>query len=287
VLFASGDRVLYLAALMARRYRLPWLAVEHGRIPMGWERYVKQRALGAATAVVCVSRYTRQQMLNMGVRPRRDQVIPNGADPDRFTVLPDHRVQEVLGALNLRGARLLITVGSVTERKGQDVVIRALPQVLKKIPNAHYVSVGVPRKSAEFMRLAEELGVQQHVHFLGTVDDATLVALINGADLFVMTSRHTATDFEGFGIAVVEAALCGKPAVVSAQSGLAEAILEGQTGIGVPEEDEVATADAIVHLLGDESRRRQMGEVARERALAEQTWAFRAREYHGLLRGLV
>ena len=80
---------------------------------------------------------------------------------------------------------------------------------------------------------------------MGRVEEGDMVNWLNRCDLFVMTSRTLPDgDCEGFGIAVVEAALCGKPAVVSSQCGLIEAIEDGVTGIGVPEGDVVATANA-------------------------------------------
>ena len=70
------------------------------------------------------------------------------------------------------------------------------------------------------------------MHFLGRLESESLVKYVNACDLFMMTSRHTSTgDFEGYGIAVVEAAFCGKPAVVSRNSGLAEAIVDGGPGL--------------------------------------------------------
>ena len=78
--------------------------------------------------------------------------------------------------------------------------------------------------------------------------------------------------WEGFGVAVVEAALCGKPAVVSKNSGLVEAIIDGVTGIGVPEDDPRATATAILSLLTNQTLCREMGATARLQALAGRTW---------------
>jgi glycosyltransferase involved in cell wall biosynthesis len=86
---------------------------------------------------------------------------------------------------------------------------------------------------------------------------------------------------------VVEAALCGLPAVVSADCGLTEAIVEAETGLAVPQGDASATAKAIASLLGDDSRRQEMGRKARRHAETEQTWARRIRLYDDLLRELV
>lgn len=287
IILASGDRAIYLSAGLALRHRLPWVAVEHGRVPGGGELGLKRWAFGRADAAVCVSNYTRQRMLGMNIKPRAGQVIPNGADANKFQVLPRGEVQNFRDGLKLNASHILLTVGNVTDRKGQDVVISALPYILKEVPAAHYLAVGLPTKQEEFMRLARQLGVAGHVHFLGKVDDYALVRLLNGCDVFVMTSRHTSDQFEGYGIAVVEAALCGKPAVVSANSGLAEAIIDGKTGFCVPEGDAMATAEAVTPLLTNEALRQQVGEAARKRALEEQRWEDRAKAYDTLLRSLL
>ena len=137
---------------------------------------------------------------------------------------------------------------------------------------------GLPTKRSEYESLAGNLGVAGHVHFLGSVVTGDLVRLYNACDLFVMTSRTTSTgDCEGYGIAVVEAALCGKPAVVSQGSGLSEAIVDGDTGVAVAQNDPNATADAIITLLSDDKGRCAMGQAAQRRAITEQTWDHRMR----------
>ena len=126
-------------------------------------------------------------------------------------------------------------MGHVSERKGQEIVIRALPHVLAKLPDAHYAMIGLPTLRPKLTQLAKTLGVENRIHFLGKLGGDDLVRWLNCCDIFTMTSRMTQDgDCEGFGIAVVEAALCGRPAVVSAQSGLIEAIKDGVTGFAVP-----------------------------------------------------
>lgn len=291
VLLASGKRAVWLAACVAGLYRLPWLAVGHGTefgSTVAWDRTLTRWAFESAAAVVCVSQYTYGKMCAMGVHPRGSRVIPNGADASQFRLLPPAEAVLPRKQLGLEQVPLLLTVGRVSERKGQDVVIRALPYILEKIPDVHYLAAGLPEQGAPFQALAEALGVGAHVHFLGRVDPEVVVRLQNCCDVFVMTSKHTAEGaFEGYGIAAVEAALCGKPAVVSANSGLSEAVVEGETGWVVPENDERATAAAVLALLTDEALRRRMGAAARARALKLQTWDHRAGQYDVLLRSLV
>lgn len=287
IMLASGDRDVLLCALLARRYRLPWVAVEHGRIPPQWERPLKIWAFQQASSVVSVSRYSWQQLLRLGVNPRGSRVITNGADADRFKTLTSLAIIDLRAKVGVKHGRILLTVGNVSDRKGQDVVIRALPRIIEQIPDTHYLMAGLPTREKQFSELANRLGVASQVHFLGQVDDAILLGLFNCCDVFVMTSRHTIDEFEGFGIAVVEAALCGKPAVVSGNSGLAEAIDDGVTGLAVEEDDEQATADAIISLLKDDVLRSRMGAAARQRALTQQTWAHCAKEYDALFRHLL
>ncbi len=287
-LLASGSRSVLLAAARWGGPELPWIAVGHGTefgVRGGWEARAVRWAFERATSVVCVSEFTRRQMEGAGIEPRETSVITNGADPEAFRRLPPEESAGTRKALGLEGARILVTVGNVTERKGQDIVVRALPAILERAPQTHYVVVGLPSRADALRDLARRLGVAERVHILGRVEPDRLVRLLNAADLFVMTSRQTpAGDAEGYGIAAVEAALCGLPSVVAGGSGLAEAVLDGETGLVVPPEDDAATARAVLSLLGDESRRRRLGESALSRAESEQTWERCAIRFDGTLR---
>ena len=291
VLLASGSRAVWLAAILARRHRIPRVAIGHGTefgIRSSVARRMTRWAFSDASAVVCVSEFTRQQMLAAGIRPRSSHVIENGADPSQFTLLPDGEIENFRRTLGFGDAQILLTVGRVSQRKGQSAVIRALPYVLEQVPQTHYVVVGLPTEERQCRELAQNLGVSAHVHFMGCVKAEVLLKFMNACEAFVMTSRYTAGgDFEGYGIAVVEAALCGKPAVVSAGSGLAEAIVDGVTGYAVDPHDPQAVARALVRLLRDDDLRRVMGEAARARATREQTWEQRAQAYDSVLRGVM
>lgn len=290
VVLASGERPVWLTALLARLYPIRWATIGHG-LEFGntraWCRLVSRWAFSSADGVICVSNYTRGRMLEMGVTPRSQVVIPNGADESFFQPLTQEQVSAFRRQLGLEQNPLLLTVGHVTERKGQDVVIRALPRVLQSAPEAHYLMAGLPALQEPLTELARSLGVEDRIHFLGRVDADTLAAAYNACDVYIMTSRHSKSgDFEGYGIAVVEAAFCGKPSIVSAGSGLEEAISAGKTGLVVPEDDPRATADAIIELFENPDLRQQFGRQARERALGEQTWASRKVQYDRVLKAI-
>jgi phosphatidylinositol alpha-1,6-mannosyltransferase len=291
VLVGTGLSAVGLVATLSALRRLPAMAVAHGsefgvgsKYRLGYKRLI----YGHLTTVVAVSEFTRRVMRRAGICSRRLEVIPNAADHQRFRVLPESDGQAFRQRTGFAGGRLLLTVGQVSERKGQEVVIRALPEILNRFPDTHYLMIGLPTLQSELTRLARQLNVHHRIHFMGVVGDADLVRWLNCADLFVMTSRTTHTgDCEGFGIAVVEAALCGLPAVVSAQCGLVEAIEPNLTGLAVPENDELATAEAIVSLLADPPLRMAMGQAAQTRARCSRTWETCGAKYDALLRSLV
>jgi phosphatidyl-myo-inositol dimannoside synthase len=287
VVVASGEHLIYVGAIFLQRAGVPWIAIEHGWTPRAWERHAKQSSFAACTAVVCVSEYSRAQLLRGGVCPRAAVVIHNGADPEKFAAKQTDCPAP--GNLGLpTSAELLVTVGSVTDRKGQDLVIRALPQILYHRPRVHYVMIGSASARGEaFMELARRLGVAENVSMTGVLSDAATADIIGRAKLFVMTSRHVPEGFEGFGIAVIEAAFAGLPAVVTGDSGLREAVADGVTGRVVPPGDPTAIASAVVEFLGNDSGRRQMGQSARARALKEFTWEATAHKYSELLSRLL
>lgn len=290
-IIASGSRSVWMTAVLADRYRLPWVAIGHGselsfRTPA--RKLITRWAFQKANGVICVSEFTRDQMHKSGIHVDKTCVIPNGADPDLFQILPAKEVESFRARLGFTDAKLILTVGNVTERKGQDVVIRALPQVIKEIPNAHYMIVGLPTKKKELENLAAELGVSKQVHFYERVNNDDLIRFFNSCDVFVMTSRMTSEgDFEGYGIAVVESALCGKPSVVSGNSGLSEAVIDGETSFVVPENDPTATSKAIVQILKNDEFRQRMGEKARHYAVTQQTWTKRIAHYDEFLREIL
>ena len=289
LLLASGQRATWMAALIARLTGRRLVAVGHGTEFGARGRFARAAnrfGYNHAALVITVSEYTRRALEEAGLTPAELRVIPNGADASLYQPLPPGEIEELRGqdAVVAPEHRLLLTVGRVDRRKGQDLVIRAMPQIVRELPDVHYLVVGLPDRAAELQQLARELGVEKNVFFLGRQPTSALVGYYNACDLFVLTSRHTDDgDFEGYGIAVVEAALCGKPALVAGDSGLAEAVLDGLTGLVVPPEDPEAIAAHVLRLLRDDALRRKLGKNALDRARAEMSWRRRGGEYHDLL----
>jgi phosphatidylinositol alpha-1,6-mannosyltransferase len=291
LLIASGERSIWLSGLVLPFLRVPWVIIGHGSefgamntLAARLTRMTAKRA----KAIICVSQFTQRIMMNMGIKKPQSVIIHNGADQDTFHVLPKEDIIAFRRKENSPDKFIILTVGNVSDRKGQEVVVRALPDILRKRPNVEYWIVGLPQKKAELSALARELGVESALRFWGRVETEQLVNLYNACDLFVMTSRQLSDgDFEGYGIAVIEAALCGKPAVVSNNSGLAEAVIDGVTGLVVPQDDPKATAEAILSLANAKGKLENLAVNARHNAVSHQTWDIISQRYLYLLNDII
>jgi phosphatidyl-myo-inositol dimannoside synthase len=286
VILATGRASVRVAAWLP--HRRPVVAVAHGPevAPVGAAgRRLARAAFGRADVVVCVSESVRSKFDALGAAAPAATVITNGADEEMFSPAPADRARAFRARAGVGdGAPLLLTVGTVKERKGQDVVVRALPKLLERW-DVHYAVVGPELEPGRLAALARDLGVAERVHVVGSASRPELVDAYRACDVFVLTSRSMASgDYEGFGIVVVEAALCERAAVVTEGAGLVEAVEPGVTALVVSEDDLVGVANAVDSLLADPERRRAMGAAARHRALASQTWTDVALRYDALLR---
>jgi glycosyltransferase involved in cell wall biosynthesis len=274
LILAVGRQAAWLGDGCSRLARIPLAVFGAGTeflVKARLDQALTRRAFDNANLVIAISMYARNLAESNGFKTSHFQVIPLGADESLFAPAPPS--VDLRKRLDFGKARILLTVGQVSERKAQDVVIRALPRILEECPGVVYLVAGLPTLQVELRRLAESLGVAQNVRFAGKVPQAELPAFYNLADIFVLVSRTTSKgDAEGFGIVAVEAALCGKPSVVSDKSGLVEAVQPGETALVVPQNDPGSTAAAILHLLKDDTLRREMGQAARQNALEYGTW---------------
>lgn len=254
VVHVHDAHALALALLtgLARR-RVPVIASRRvawpPRHPALWRR---------AAVVVAISEAVRATLLDSGFDPARVAVVRSAVDLDelRTTVAAD-----LTGALGLApSARLAVTVGHLSPEKDHDTLLRAARAAHRREPDLHWVIAGTGPLAKRLARLARDLHLHDHVHFLGFVDDYR--AVIAAADVFVLSSVS-----EGLGTAAVEALGLGRPVVVTAAGGLAE-VPGPDAGIVVPVRDPEALGRAVCGVLADRDRRAAMGRAARTRAAA-------------------
>ena len=284
LILATGMRAAWLGWIISFVFRVPLVAVGHAsefQTHSFFRKKMTHSAFNWASLVIVVSQFTGNILHQYGVRPSCMRVITNGGDANRFKPrLEPELLRSKFHSLN----PVLLTVGNLAERKAQDVVIQALPLVLQRFPHLLYIMVGKPTRKAELTKLAESLGVSRHVVFAGMVPTEELPLYYNFCDVFVLVSRKTSKgDVEGYGIAVIEAALCGKTAIATRGCGLAEAVVDGETGLLVEMNNPYQTAEAILTLLNNDALRTNMSKKALLRAQKGETWDTKGEEYHALL----
>ncbi|MBF0432341.1 MAG: glycosyltransferase family 4 protein [Fibrobacteria bacterium] len=218
--------------------------------------------------LVAVSRFSRE-FIRKTLPGSNIQVINNAAvhiplsDPDHAESLRSE----------YKGKNVLLTVGTIYYRKGQHIVIKSLPRILRFFPDTVYLIIGNGRKEQEFRELAVSLNVEHAVKFIGQISKADIAAYLALCDIYLLTSQVLADgDFEGFGISIIEAALWGKPAIGTRNNGIEDAIEDGKTGLLTNLDSPDETAEAVIKLLGDPSLRTSMGEAAKTRAEQEYNW---------------
>jgi phosphatidylinositol alpha-1,6-mannosyltransferase len=214
-----------------------------------------RRSVELMSLTSVASRFTRGMFLNWSnVDPHLVKILPNVVG-DRFT--PGPVPEELKSRLRIVNEKVLLTVGrlaSTEAYKGQDRVIRALPEVISEVPDVMYLIVGEGDDKPRLQSLVEALSVEAHVQFLGRVDDEELVSLYRLAHLFVMPSEG-----EGFGIVYLEAMACGCPALGLAAGGSIDAL--GSSPIGHVCSNESMPQD-IAHRLKYPSSNIKYGESA-------------------------
>jgi phosphatidyl-myo-inositol dimannoside synthase len=250
-----------------------------------WEPLSKmrRRALRHATLVLAPSRATADYVISLqGVAPEKVRVLPWGLDPDFETQLSKNS-QSRLPAAFPQG-RVILTVGRwlATERyKGMDTLILAMPRLLLRWPDLQLVMVGAGDDRDWLVNLAQDSGVQSHVHFLSGLTYPEISACYAAAEVFALPSRG-----EGFGFVYLEAMARGKPVIGGAHGGAPEVIRDGVTGYVVQHGDAVQLATSIDALLANPELAQQMGARGRERVEKEFRFTVFAKAFKKILREL-
>ena len=252
----------YVAALCKAKLGIPLLITSHGgdvregnvriRKPGVRQRHVL--ALEAADALISIGRFTEDGFRRLYPQAPRVVTIPNGIDLGPFrsrAARPDSLDPAI------RQGRYALFIGRLHRRKGVDVLLGALARTPAD-GAVQLVVAGSGDERAALERLASELGIVERVRFVGRVEGATKLFLLQNALFTVMPSR----EWEAFPLVVLESYAAGKPIVGTAIVGIADLIEEGKTGMLVPEEDPAALARAMRELFENPDRAQAMGESA-------------------------
>ena len=218
------------------------------------------------------------------LRARMQPLVP-GVDEGVFTPAADGAaVRERHG---LGGRPVVVCVSRLVARKGQDVLVEALPAVRERVPGAALLLVGSGPGRASLQRRVDRLGLAGHVVLAGRAPEEELPAHYAAGDVFAMPARDRwgGLETEGLGICYLEAAAVGLPVVAGRSGGAPDAVRDGETGRVVDGRDVAALADVLVELLTDRAAARAMGERGRAWVVERWSWRQQAERLQALLAG--
>jgi phosphatidylinositol alpha-1,6-mannosyltransferase len=298
----------WIAWLAKRRTGLPYVLYMHGE-ELNYTASSREltlmarRVVSGARLIVANSRNTRSILQEAWrVPPERIRLLHPGVDTSYFVPAErdDHAADDdrrqrqssrdglftsARQALGWADRPVVLTVGRLQRRKGQDTMIQALPAIRRAVPDVLHAIAGDGEERARLEALVDELDLRAHVQFLGECDDARLLECYQQCDLFVLANRRVGQDIEGFGMVLLEAQACGKPVLAGASGGTAETMSIPETGLVIDCTSPEPLAMAVIELLQDPVRRRRMGAAARRWVVEHFEWdslALQAAEIFGI-----
>jgi phosphatidylinositol alpha-1,6-mannosyltransferase len=262
-----------LRAVGARRI----VATTHGH-EVGWAaipgaRSLLRRIAADVDVLTYLGNYTRRRLAAaIGADASKLQRLTPAVDTHLFSPDVDGRVRrEQLGWVD---RPVVVCVSRLMPRKGQDALVRALPEIRRRAGDVGLLLVGGGPSRSRIETLAKECGVAGDVHITGSLPFGELPSYYRAGDVFAMPCRERlrGLDVEGLGMVFLEAAACGLPVVAGRSGGSGDAIIDGETGLLVDGRDVGEVAAAISDLLIDTGRASAMGARGREWVTDQWTW---------------
>ena len=246
--------------------------------------------LAESSMLFGVSRYTADQAVRLSGGRAHAEVLRPALDLERYPLTQPADVTAARAALGLGDERLVVCVGRLVPRKGQDMLIASLAALDGRFADVRLALVGGGRLADELRERAAAAGLADRVVLPGEVSAAQLRLWLQAADVFAGPSRTRfgGLEVEGFGIVFAEAALTGLPVIAGRSGGSPEAVVEGETGFVVDAHSPEELTGALARLLTMSSaERRDMGARGRELAVSRHAPEVAAARYHELLRRAV
>jgi len=245
VVILSGQFSVWLVPVLKFfKPSVKFISIAHGsEIIMGnkLKKMLTARGFESSNKVVCVSKFTLKILIE-NTKVTHGIVINNGIFTNGLDIENHSKIQ----SQELQ----LLTIGNLTLRKGQINVIKALPELLKFYPKLTYHMIGIPTAKQEIINEAKSLGLLSHIKIHGVLNNEEKNNVLANSDIFLMLSNFLPNgDFEGFGIAIIEANSFGLPAIGSKNSGISDAINHGYSGLCIHSSNDFELIEAIKTII--------------------------------------
>jgi phosphatidylinositol alpha-1,6-mannosyltransferase len=266
--FSSPFPVAFLGPRLREETGIPYAVTLHGSELVLWGSLpasgaLMRRSLRQASVLLPVSSFTsRAAHRLLSKRTPPCVVVTPGVDCDRFTPAPQ-----------VEDGPVVVSVSRLVARKGPATLIRAMPSVLERVPEARAVIVGDGPDRPRLERLAGELGIGRCIVFAGPQPWHDVPRFYREADVFALPTRERfgGLETEGFPLVYLEAAASGLPAVAGDAGGVRDAVLDGVTGYVVDGRSAGEVGATLVKLLEDPAHARHLGEQGRQGNIKQNT----------------
>lgn len=246
LILVSGKFPLWVGGILSIMSSVPIVGIIHGTEVQLNNYFAKRLTSWSLTRfrhVIGVSKFTLKLVSHLKLK--QSSVIPNGFDLSESLKL-NTSMEKLSSSSSEKKSLELITVGNLTQRKGQHNVIKALPMLKENYPDVMYHCVGIPTDIEKLKAIAKSLQVEPHVQFHGRVSEDRKFKLLRQANIFMMLSEQTSTgDVEGFGIAILEANALNLPAIGSKGCGIEDAVQDYYSGVLVDPHKPTEIVNAI------------------------------------------
>lgn len=286
--FGAAAPLGLLSASMKRAGVLRTVALTHGH-EVWWAKVfpfnILLRRIGATVDVLTyLGEFTRNAIASALTAKAKSAMvkIAPGIDVDHFSPSDASALRQSLG---LADKKVIVSVGRLVHRKGQDHLIESMPEILEVVPNAHLLLVGQGPYREYLQQLVTKNALEDSVTFIGRIQYADLPQYICVGDIFAMPSRSRlmGLEVEGLGIVYLEASACGLPVLAGNSGGAPDAVLHNETGLVVDGTDNEQIAAAAIELLTKEDSGRKMGVVGRQWIIDKWRWEIWSKDFEVLL----
>lgn len=286
--FGAAAPLGLLSAGMKRAGVVRTVALTHGH-EVWWARVfpfnLLLRRIGSTVDVLTyLGEFTRNAISKgLTVKAQRSMVkIAPGIDIKHFIPTDAAALRQSLG---LTDKKVIVSVGRLVHRKGQDRLIEAMPKILKSIPSAHLLLVGEGPYRKHLQKLVIEHKLERSITFIGRIQYNDLPTYICAGDIFAMPSRSRlmGLEVEGLGIVYLEASACGLPVLAGNSGGAPDAVVQNTTGLIVDGTDNKQIATAAIELLNNVESSQKMGMAGRQWIIDNWRWEIWSKDFEDML----
>jgi len=208
--------------------------------------------------------------------------IAPGIDVDHFSPIDASALRESLG---IAKKKVIVSVGRLVHRKGQDHLIESMPEILKSVPDGHLLVIGEGPYRDHLQKLVDKHNLQSSVTFIGRIQYKDLPLYLCAGDIFAMPSRSRlmGLEVEGLGIVYLEASSCGLPVVAGNSGGAPDAVVQNKTGLVVDGTDNNQIAAAAIELLTNSTESQLMGVTGRQWIVENWRWDIWSKDFESVL----